>query len=105
MTLMDRNILQRTGEFYADVAAAYDEMKYNAVSGSNKNIALPIEKTFSITLLYFFPARYFCGCSVSSLRTSPPSTSTEPKTPSTAMPPTTSGGGPPSQPSVAFSTL
>ena len=29
---MDRNILQRTGEFYADVAAAYDDMKYNAVS-------------------------------------------------------------------------
>ena len=32
MTLMDRNILQRTGEFYADVAAAYDDMKYNVVS-------------------------------------------------------------------------
>ena len=32
MTLIDRNILLRTGEFYADVAAAYDEMKYNMVS-------------------------------------------------------------------------
>ena len=32
MTLMDRNILLRTGEFFADVAAAYDEMKYNMVS-------------------------------------------------------------------------
>ena len=34
MTLMDRNILLRTGEFYADVAAAYDEMKYNLVSAN-----------------------------------------------------------------------
>ena len=32
MTLMDRNILLRTGEFYADIAAAYDEMKYSVVS-------------------------------------------------------------------------
>ena len=35
---MDRNILQRTGEFYADVAAAYDDMKYNAVSDRTRMI-------------------------------------------------------------------
>ena len=32
MTPMDRNILLRTGEFYGDIAAAYDEMKYSVVS-------------------------------------------------------------------------
>ena len=35
MALLDRNILLRTGEFYADVAAAYDEMKYNVVSATH----------------------------------------------------------------------
>ena len=38
MTLIDRNILLRTGEFYADVAAAYDEMKYNMVGAMTMKI-------------------------------------------------------------------
>ena len=50
MTLMDRNILQRTGEFYADIAAAYDDMKYNAVSDRTSTLLIG-EAIFNPTFL------------------------------------------------------
>ena len=35
MALLDQNIFLRTGEFYADVASAYDDLKYNVVSATH----------------------------------------------------------------------